>query len=332
MGLRFEVLLYSQLLGMLLLACQYDINVIFSSPTTRQLAVEKIKNFFSHNVSASGFVSMYVGVLISVAILATLKRLYTNRTPLDLISLTIGLFASIWFSSHYISQERLLYYLEEGEVIQHIPKLAMGHTIAGFSLFTIIILSLLASPIEYLWDPIELIFLHVLGGILVIDFSFDFDFIINNSLEEHYLCVTGIAGSYLMSYIIPLIMLILLMFTIFRVYHHFYENLVTLIFAIGGSVLFLLFIVPVEKDLAASGKPSYDSQKMIVISHFVLEAVVVFETTFKWTLYCLRPKPGHSAIVVDVPPAIKGLPVVKSTVVKGGGPKDTTKAKQKIKK
>jgi len=211
-------------------------------------------------------------------------RLVSSRTIIDLITIFVSVPFAAWYWTELIPLERLFYLGSPHELFF---KLLGNHIVFGLFVWTLLSLSLLGSHLNYVWEPVELFIINVIGGLIIIDFTIDFPLLINPqkaSLTLHYGHVTNGIGTALLDIIIPGLLVAFAIFLFYRMYQRSVVDWFLFALFLAGGYIFVSQILPLEESLYRTG-PSRIKQYNVANAHAVTLCLIVFYNTFKLTMY-----------------------------------------------
>eukprot|EP01123_Difflugia_compressa_P014606 TRINITY_DN779_c1_g1_i1.p1 TRINITY_DN779_c1_g1~~TRINITY_DN779_c1_g1_i1.p1 ORF type:complete len:318 (-),score=26.34 TRINITY_DN779_c1_g1_i1:54-938(-) len=280
---RIELLVYAQLLGVMLMYAGYEYKAAFEKENVL------FKNFLEHNLSPQGVFALYFPGLIAFAGFMTLWRLVSERTIFDVVISSVVGITGFWVWKYLLPLEKSFNY--ESSLL----KLFLYHHAFAALLVTIVILTLLASRTNYDNDPVELIFLHIIGGMLCIDASYDLPVVFHShaNLQHQFNHLTsGAEGGFVISVVIPALLGVIGVFFIYRcIYQRRVIDFILLLLFGVGSVLFALFIVPVEESLFKSKKTNKEQQLQLAYTHLLLLFFIFWTTSSLLMTHYLESEP-----------------------------------------
>jgi len=309
--LRFETFIYCQLIGIVLLLGNYELKFLFNSSNLDDDPVyDHFKDIIKYNNSDSG-IKIYMEFLVGLSLVLTFWRLLSERTPIDIITTLVSVPFASWYWTDLVPLEKF-FYLNNGQPLFY--KLVAHHVVFGLFVWTLFSLSILGSHFNYTWDPVELLILNVIGGMVIFDFTYDIPIITNpkSILSLQYGHVTAGVGTVLLDYVIPGLIVSFGIMMIYRIYQRsIIDFLLLSLFGVGGW-LFVTQLLPIEKSLFYSG-PSREKQKIVAYAHLSLLMMMIFYFSLKLTFYYginyklsrLPPPVPHVAPVVEKPDPAK---------------------------
>jgi len=282
--LRFETLIYCQLIGILLLLGTYELKFLLNGPPLPgDPEFDHFMDLIKYNNSDSG-INIYIQFLVGLSVLLSFWRLVNTRSILDLITIFVSVPFAVWYWTELLPIERLFYLGAPHELFY---KLLGNHIIFGLFVWTLFSLSLLSSQPNYVWEPVELFIVNVIGGLIILDFTYDIPILVipfKSSLSLQYGHVTSGIGTALLEIIVPGLLVTLLIFILYRIYQRSIVDWFLLaLFGVGGYI-FVTQILPLEADLYQTG-PSRPKQYSVAAAHLVTLCMIIFYNSFKLTLY-----------------------------------------------
>jgi len=282
--LRFETLIYCQLIGILLLLGTYELKFLLNGPTVPgDPEFDHFMDIIKYNNSDTG-IQIYIQIIIGLSVLLSFWRLVSTRSLIDLITTFVSVPFAAWYWTELIPLERMFYLGSPHELFY---KLLGNHIIFGLFVWTLFSLSLLGSQINYVWEPVELLFVNVIGGLVILDFTYDLPLLINTqkaSLTLQYGHVTNGIGTPLLEIIVPGLLVALAIFLFYRMYQRSIVDWFLFALFLSGGYIFVSQILPLEESLYRSG-PSRIKQYHVANAHAVTLCLIVFFNTFKITMY-----------------------------------------------
>jgi len=298
--MRVDSLIYCQLIGIILLLGTYELKLLYK---TNLLAddpsFEHFTDVIKFNNSEEG-IRIYIEIAVGLSLLLTIWRLINDRTFLDIISTMLSVPFTLWYWTELEPFEKL--YLTNSNELFY--KLVGHHIVFGLFVWSLLALSLLNSRINYTWEPVELLFVNIIAGLLIFDFSLDIPLLSDPkaSLSLNYGHVTNGIGTALLEYIVPGILIAFGLITFYRLYQrNLVDYFLVILVAVAGWI-FSEHILPLEDSLYHSG-PSRYKQVNIAYGHFVALCIVVFYIALKLTMYLVilyllsKPPPPKPSII-----------------------------------
>jgi hypothetical protein len=275
-------LIYAQLIGILLILGTYELKLLHLPDIINDPSFDHFIDIIKFNNSDSG-IKLYMEILVSLSVLLSFWNLISNRTIIHLIISMVSVPFALWFWTILLPFEKLF---SLNDPVFYFNQLIAKHITFGIFVWTLLGLNLLGSNLVYVWEPIELIFIHVIAGILIIDLSFDLPLINapNAPLTLHYGHVTNAVGTALLDYVIPGLIAAFGLILVYRLYQKSILDFLLLILFGAGGFIHVTQVVPLEKELYFGG-PSRTKQLKIAYAHFITLVMVIFFTSLKLTLY-----------------------------------------------
>jgi len=281
--LRFELLIYAQLIGILLILGTYELKLLKIPPTeiNNDPDINHFADIIKYNNSETG-IKYYIEFLIGLSVVIHFWRLINNRTIIDLSIALVSVPFALWYWTELLPLERMFSLNDQ----MFFNSLVSHHIVFGLFVWTLFSFTLLASGLNYIWEPVELIFLHVIGGILMIDLTIDLPLLINPKapLSLHYGHITNAVGTATLDLVIPGIIVVFGLMMFYRLYQKSFIDFFLFILFAAGGFLFATQMAPLEIELYHLG-PNSSKQLKIAYSHFITLILVVFYTSFKLTYY-----------------------------------------------
>lgn len=282
--LRFETLLYCQLIGILLLLGTYELKLLNGPSLSGDPEFDHFMDLVKYNNSDTG-IQIYIQILVGLSVLLSFWRLVSTRSITDLITIFVSVPFAVWYYTELLPLERLFYLGSSPHELFY--KLLGNHIIFGLFVWTLFSLSLLSSQLNYVWEPVELLIVNVIGGLVILDFTVDLPILLaplKASLTLQYGHVTNGIGTALLEIIVPGLLAALLIFLLYRIYQRSLVDLFLLALFVSGGYIFVSQILPLEEALYRTG-PSRTKQYSVATAHAVTLCLIIFYNSFKITLY-----------------------------------------------
>jgi len=279
--MRLDSLIYCHLIAILLRLGGYEyklLNKTNIAPDDPHF--QHFTDLIRFNNSEGG-IRVYVQALVGLASLVTIWRLIIDRNLIDLISTIVSVPFTLWYWTELLPFERS-FLTTPYELVY---KLIGHHVVFGLFVWTLFSLSLLSARPKYIREPVELLFLNVILGMLIFDLTLDIPLLSDpeTSLSLNYGHITNSIGTAMVGKIVPGIMICFLVIVIYRLYQRqLVDGFLFLLFV--GALYILSDIVPIEVALHRDG-PSRIQQVNIAYAHVVAICVLVFYISVKMTVY-----------------------------------------------
>jgi len=306
--LRFETLIYCQFIGILLLLGTYELKFFINGPTLPgDPEFDHFMDLVKYNNSDTG-IQIYIQILVGLSVLLNFWRLVSQRSLIDLITTFVSVPFAVWYWTELIPIERMFYLGNPHELFY---KLLGNHIIFGLFVWTLFSLSLLGSHLNYIWEPVELLIVNVIGGMVILDFTYDLPLLIYTkkaALTLQYGHITSGIGTALLEIIVPGLLLTLALFLFYRMYQRSIVDFFLFLLLLAGGYIFVTQILPLEETLYRAG-PSRSKQFEVAQAHVVTLCMIVFYNSFKLTIHyvflyhlsrlppqvtAVKPKPSES--------------------------------------
>jgi len=281
--LRFETLIYCQLIGILLLLGTYELKLLNGGSLSGDPEFDHFMDIIKYNNSDTG-IQIYIQILVGLSVLLSFWRLVSSRSIIDLITIFVSVPFAVWYWTELLPLERLF---SLGSPHELFYKLLGHHIVFGLFVWTLFSLSLLSSQLNYVWEPVELLIINVIAGLVVLDFTYDLPLLLlplKASLTLQYGHVTNGIGTALLEIIVPGLLAVLLIFLLYRIYQRSIVDLLLLALFVSGGYIFVTQILPLEEALYRTG-PSRTKQYNVGTAHAITLCMLIFYNSFKITLY-----------------------------------------------
>eukprot|EP01123_Difflugia_compressa_P007629 TRINITY_DN2080_c0_g2_i2.p1 TRINITY_DN2080_c0_g2~~TRINITY_DN2080_c0_g2_i2.p1 ORF type:complete len:364 (-),score=40.40 TRINITY_DN2080_c0_g2_i2:29-1069(-) len=275
---RIELVVFAQLIGALLLYTQYEINAV-----SNKNHIQNLKNFIAFNNSPSGVSYTYFPLLVGVGIIISVWQFLFRSTIVDLFIQTFICATAYWVWIEVIPTEKNFLVSDS-----NLTRLIMNHHALAAILISIVVFIVLASRIDYRKDPVELIPLHVLAGLLVLDVSFDVPLLFKDyfplspdHLKLHLAHVTSGVGGVIIEIVVPSIIGVIGLIILYRIYQRWRADRWLLVLFGGTGALFALFVTPLEVTLSKTKTTNISDQLLLCYAHLAFLGLIFFVTFIK---------------------------------------------------
>jgi len=261
----------------------YELKLLNGPSLSGDPEFDHLMDLIKYNNSDTG-IQIYIQVLVGLSVLLSFWRLVSTRSLIDLITIFVSVPFAVWYWTELLPLEKLFYL---GSPHEYFYKLLGNHIIFGLFVWTLFSISLISSQPNYVWEPVELLFVNVIGGLVILDFTYDIPILTNPqkaSLTLQYGHVTNGIGTPLLEIIVPGLLAAILIFLLYRIYQRsIFDWFLLAMFGAGGYI-FVTQILPLEEALFRTG-PSRRKQYNVAGAHLITLCMILFYTSFKITLH-----------------------------------------------
>eukprot|EP00013_Stygamoeba_regulata_P023752 CAMPEP_0177647900 /NCGR_PEP_ID=MMETSP0447-20121125/10543_1 /TAXON_ID=0 /ORGANISM="Stygamoeba regulata, Strain BSH-02190019" /LENGTH=300 /DNA_ID=CAMNT_0019150509 /DNA_START=22 /DNA_END=924 /DNA_ORIENTATION=+ len=270
--MRLEVLLHCVGLGMVALDLSANYPAVAGRGEGLAPAVQHARDYFTHNCSPVGVVTLVVPFIMGAIVCAMFVRLVRERKLLDFVTAVLVALGCWHFHTNVEPVEKNLVNLAEDGIaaLQHdLTVVFLGHVTLLVLLFVGIILSLFSTP-PTRFSRWELLPVWAGFGMNILNLTFDLPVILDATADPHFAFVNNTIhqDTFIHEKLVPIIFAIFFFSTFLRVARHRnFKDIAILLLTMVASVVMYGLVEPEEHTMKLAGSPSVPIIKVLGASH-----------------------------------------------------------------